>query len=98
MEAISVSYVEFRKRKFSWNMVIGSTVISSLVAVIACTSQAKDQKSNIVHKAPPRPGVEAKILGQEISLEELIGENQLEYYEKLKDLYEWKVRRVKEVR
>jgi hypothetical protein len=60
--------------------------------VVACTanSQAKP-KPNFVTKDAPRPGVVAKIGGEEITEEQLVGEDKLDFFELEKRRYELKL-------
>ena len=80
MEAMSVSYPEFRKKYLSFSLMTGSAVVLSFVIITACTDQAK-AKPNFVHKDPPKPGVVAKIGDEEITEDALIGDDKMDFFE-----------------
>jgi len=80
-EAINVSQVELRKKKFLVRSLAGSLALALPAIIIsACSDQAK-AKPNLVFKAPEKPGVVAKIAGKEITEEMLIGDDKLEFFE-----------------
>ncbi len=88
-----MSYFGFRKRYFSFGMVAGFSVVSSLFLITACTDHAK-AKPNLVHKDSPKPGVVAKIGDEEITEEALIGDDKLDFFELKKREYDLKMERV----
>jgi protein-disulfide isomerase len=73
---------------------LGSAVVASLMfAFVACSDSAK-AKPNLVTKDPPKPGVLAKIGGEEITEEALIGEDKLDFHDLKKREYELKMDRL----
>jgi protein-disulfide isomerase len=75
--------------KLTKHLTLGISVVS-IAIVVACTanSQAAKAKPNFVTKEAPRPGVVAKIAGEEITEEQLIGEDKLDFFELEKRNYE----------
>ncbi|MBN23331.1 MAG: hypothetical protein CL678_18745 [Bdellovibrionaceae bacterium] len=62
------------------------------LGLASCTNG--DAKPKIVFKEPPKAGVLAKIGGKELSLEQLVGEDQISYYETQKKEYEFLMDRI----
>jgi protein-disulfide isomerase len=93
MEAISVSYREFRKKYFSVCLVGSLVAVTSVIVISACTDQAK-AKPNFVHKDAPKPGVVAKIGNEEITEDALIGDDKLDFFELKKREYDLKMDRL----
>jgi protein-disulfide isomerase len=93
MEAMSVSYVEFRKKYLSLSLVGSFATALSLVVIGACTDQAK-AKPNFVHKESSKPGVVAKIGDEEITEDTLIGDDKLDFFEIKKREYDLKMERL----
>ncbi|MEO5969255.1 MAG: thioredoxin domain-containing protein [Bdellovibrionia bacterium] len=88
-----MSNVEFRKKYFSWFVSTGVAVTASLIVITACTDSAK-AKPNFVHKNPPKDGVVAKIGGEEITEDKLIGDDKMDFFELKKREYELKMDRI----
>ena len=65
----------------------------AVAVIVACTDQAK-AKPNFVTKDAPKPGVAAKIGGEEISEEALIGDDKLDFFELKKREFELKMDRL----
>ncbi len=61
---------------------------------MACTNQKASAKPNIITKDPPKPGVVAKINGMDITEEELVGEDKLDFFDLKKREYELKMDRL----
>jgi len=93
MEAMSVSYVEFRKNFLSLRLVSSFATALSIVVLTACTDQAK-AKPNFVHKDSGKPGVVAKIGDEEITEDALIGDDKLDFFELKKREYDLKMDRL----
>ena len=72
---------------------MGTTFFAALVlgVVVACSGEQAKAKPNVVTKDAPRPGVVAKINGEEISEEALLGDEKLEFFEMQKRMYELKM-------
>ncbi len=88
-----MSYVEFRKKYFSFSIAVGSAAVLSFVIITACTDSAK-AKPNIVHKEASKPGVVAKIGDEEITEEALVGDDKLDFFELKKREYDLKMDRL----
>ena len=67
-----------------------SAAVLAAVAMVACTENAK-AKINMVFKDAPKAGVVAKINGEEITEEQLIGDAQLELVQIKKQEYDLKM-------
>ena len=93
MEAMSVSEIKYRKKYFSWFVGTGVAITASLVVITACTDSAK-AKPNFVHKSPPRNGLVAKIGGEEITEDKLIGDDKMDFFDIKKREYELKMDRI----
>lgn len=76
---------------------VSLTLATSLAAALAfgiisaCTSEQAKAKPNIVQKEPPKPGIAAKINGEEITDDALIGDEKLDYFDLQKKEYELKM-------
>jgi protein-disulfide isomerase len=68
--------------------------VAGLIAIVACTDQSAKAKPNLVVKDPPRPGVVAKINGEEITEEQLIGDDKLDFFDLKKREYDLKMERL----
>jgi protein-disulfide isomerase len=80
--------------RYSW---LGLTaLVGSFVIVAACSDSAK-AKPNFVYKDGGKPGVVAKIGGQEITEEELIGNDQLDFFDLKKREYELRMDRLNQL-
>jgi protein-disulfide isomerase len=65
-----------------------------LVIVSACNNGEAKEKPNFIHKDAPKPGIVAKIGGQEITEEELIGDDKLDFFDLKKREYDLKMDRL----
>jgi protein-disulfide isomerase len=81
----------FRKKYFSLNLFSTFATTLSLVVLTACTDQAKANKPNFVHKDAPSPEAVAKINGEVITKDTLIGANKLDFFELEKREYDLKM-------
>src|SRR5579872_5396160 len=80
--------------KTARNYALASVLASGLViGIFACNESAK-AKPNLVHQDPPRPGVLAKINGEEITEEALVGDDKLDFFDLKKREYELKMDRL----
>jgi protein-disulfide isomerase len=75
----------------SSGLVAGVATIAMLAVVFSCTNTQAKQKPNYITKDAPRPGVVAKINGEEITEEQLIGEDKVEFFELEKRRFELKM-------
>jgi len=70
--------------------IFGACLVSAAV-IVACTSDSAKAKINMVFKDAPKPGVVAKINGEEITEDQLIGDAQLELMQIKKQEYDLKM-------
>jgi len=85
----------FRKRYLSFTMGTTVAAVLSFAVISACTQEQAKAKPNIVHKdAAPAPGVVAKVDGQNISEDDLIGDGKFDFYELKKREYDLKMERL----
>ncbi|MBS1960024.1 MAG: thioredoxin domain-containing protein [Bdellovibrionales bacterium] len=63
----------------------------ALAVFAACTSDSAKAKVNFVYKDAPKPGIVAKINGEEITEDQLIGDAQLELMQIKKQEYDLKI-------
>ena len=70
--------------------IVGACVLS-LCVIVACTSESAKAKINMVFKDAPKPGVAAKINGEDITEDQLIGDAQLELMQIKKQEYDLKM-------
>jgi protein-disulfide isomerase len=62
--------------------------------ISACTDQQAKAKPNFIHKDPPKPGVVAKVGGEEITEDQLIGDDKLDFFDLKKREYDLKMERL----
>jgi protein-disulfide isomerase len=67
------------------------TCLVSAAVIVACTSDSAKAKINMVFKDAPKPGIAAKINGEEITDDQLIGDAQLELMQIKKQEYDLKI-------
>src|SRR4051812_27480482 len=77
-------------RTYTFASILSAGLIAGL---FACNESAK-AKVNIVHKDAPKPGVLAKIGGEEINEEALVGDDKLDFFDLKKREYELKMDRL----
>ena len=70
---------------------IVSTCLLTAAVIVACTSESAKAKINFLIKDAPKAGVVAKINGEEITEEQLIGDAQLELMQIKKQEYDLKM-------
>lgn len=70
--------------------ILGTCLVSAAV-MLACTSESAKAKINMVFKDAPKPGVAAKVNGEEITDEQLVGDAQLELMQIKKQEYDLKI-------
>jgi protein-disulfide isomerase len=70
------------------------TTAAAFALVSACTDQQAKAKPNFVVKDAPKPGVVAKVGGEEITEEQLIGDDKLDFFDLKKREYELKMDRL----
>ena len=93
MQKFNVQENKLKKRFVPISLV---SIIAAGLAIVACNDQAS-AKPNIVHhdaKDAPKPGVLAKIGGEEITEESLIGEDKVDFFDLKKREYELKMDRL----
>ena len=88
-----MSYVEFRRKYLSLSLISGFAIAAAVVVVTACSDSAK-AKPNFVHKDAPKPGLVAKIGGEEITEDMLIGADKLDFFELKKREYDLRMDRL----
>jgi protein-disulfide isomerase len=77
-------------RKFTLVSVLAAGLI---LGIFACNESAK-AKVNLVHKDAPHPGVLAKINGEDITEDALVGDDKLDFFDLKKREYELKMDRL----
>ncbi len=70
------------------------TALSLVLVIVACSDQQAKAKPHFVYKDSPKPGVLAKIGGEEITEETLVGDDKLDFFELKKKEYELKMERL----
>lgn len=88
--------VKHNKMKANLKSLIFSFILIgsfAFLATSACNQTAK-AKPSFVHKLPPRSGVVAKIGGQEITEEALVGDGKMDFFNIKKQEYDLKVDRI----
>jgi protein-disulfide isomerase len=93
-EAISVQKSNSNRKYVSFSLVTAMTAAAVFAVVAACTDQQAKAKPNFVHKDPSKPGVVAKINGEEITEEQLVGEDKLDFFDLKKREYDLKMERL----
>ncbi|OFZ21305.1 MAG: hypothetical protein A2X94_07595 [Bdellovibrionales bacterium GWB1_55_8] len=83
-----------KKKYLSFTLVTASTVALAFAAMSACTGNQATAKPNFITKDPPKPGVVAKIGNEEITEDQLIGQDKLDFFELQKREYELKMDRL----
>ncbi len=86
--------VKSNKKYLSYTLATSLLTVVSFAVVTACTDKQAKAKPNIVTKEAPRAGVVAKIAGEEITEEQLIGNDKLDFFELKKREYDLKMDRV----
>jgi protein-disulfide isomerase len=86
--------VSSQKKYFNSTVVTSSLVVVLFAIVVACTDQQAKAKPNFVHKPAPKAGVLAKIGGEEISEDALVGEDKMDFFDLKKREYELKMERL----
>ena len=80
-----------RSKYVSFTLATTTAVAFAFAIISACTGQQAKAKPNFVYKDPPKPGVVARIGGEEITEEALIGDEKLEFLDLRKREYELKM-------
>ncbi len=85
--------VQNRKQKSYLSYTLGTASVAAVAfAVIsACTGEQAKAKPNIVHKDAPKAGLVAKIGGEEITEDQLMGDDKLDFFDLKKREYELKM-------
>jgi len=82
------------KKYLSLSFATVLTTAAAFAVISACTDNQAKAKPNFVHKDAPAPGVVAKINGETINEEQLIGDDKLDFFELKKREYELKMDRL----
>lgn len=82
------------RRFFPFSIATAGVATVVFAVISACTNEPAKAKPNLVTKDAPRPGVLAKIGGEEISEEALIGEDKLDFFDLKKREYDLKMERL----
>ncbi len=79
-----------KPRKLSSSALAAGVAAVAMLAVVmsSCTNSQAKPKPNYIIKDAPRAGVVAKINGEEVTEEQLIGEDKMEFFELEKRAYE----------
>lgn len=84
--------VFFRTRTFSYSMLTMGIAVATLVIVASCTGESARARVNFIFKSNPNTDVMAKIGGHDITLDELIADDRLGYFDIKKREHELKMR------
>ncbi len=84
----------FKKKYIPFTLGTALTTAAVFVVVAACTNQQAKAKPNFVVKEPPKAGIVAKSGDEEITANELIGSDKLDFFELKKREYELKMDRL----
>jgi protein-disulfide isomerase len=82
------------KKYLSYTLATTALTIISFAVIAACSDRQAKAKPNIVTKPTSKPGVVAKIGGEEITEEALIGDDKMDFFELKKREYELRMDRV----
>ena len=82
------------KKYLSYTLATSILTVLSFAIITACSDRQAKAKANIITKPATKPGVVAKIGGEEITEEQLIGEDKMDFFELKKREYELKMDRV----
>jgi len=82
------------KKYLSYTLATSILTVLSFAIITACSDRQAKAKANIITKPATKPGVVAKIGGEEITEEQLIGEDKMDFFELKKREYRslWIVR------
>lgn len=78
-------------------ILVPGLIILSISIIALFIFNTRNSKFNIVTKDPSKKDVVANILGKDITTQELIGEEYIQYYELEKQLYDFKQRRLNQI-
>lgn len=97
--SVKAQHPGFRNRYVSITMGTALAVVLVFAVVSACTNvtQAKGKTNIVVKDNPPKPGVVARIGGEDITEEQLIGDDKMEFFELEKRRYELKMERIQQI-
>jgi protein-disulfide isomerase len=84
-------------KKFFSNFLFFSTGLLGATLIASCTQSVSATKPNIVVKEATKPGIVAKIGNVEITEEQLIGDDKLDFFELKKREYDLKMDRLNQV-
>ena len=82
------------KKYISLSLATALTTAAAFALVSACTDNQAKAKPNFVHKEAPKAGIVAKIGSEEITEDQLIGEDKLDFFDLKKREYELKMDRL----
>jgi protein-disulfide isomerase len=80
-----------QKKYLSFTLGTTSAIVVAFAVVSACTGVQATAKPNVVHKDPFKAGVVAKLGGEEITEDMLIGDDKMDFFELKKREYELKM-------
>lgn len=78
--------------RFTLATTVATTVLFAVL--VACTDSTAKARPNFLFKDPPKAGVMAKINGEEITEDALIGEDKLDFFDLKKREYEMRMERL----
>lgn len=83
-----------RKRYFSFTL--ATTLVTVLVfgVIASCTDRQAKAKPNYLFKDAPKPGVVAKIAGEEVTEDQLIGDDKVDFFDLKKREYDLRMDRL----
>jgi protein-disulfide isomerase len=79
------------QKKLSLKLGTTTAIVGTFFMASACTGVQATPKPNVVHKDSGKPGVVAKVGGEEITEDMLIGEDKMDFFELKKREYELKM-------
>ena len=82
------------KKYLSLSLATILTTAAAFAVISACTDQQAKAKPNFIHKDAPTPGVVAKINGENITEDQLIGDDKLDFFDLKKREYDLKMERL----
>lgn len=86
-----------KKNYFSLALVTAVTAVAGFAILSACSDHQAKAKLNFLFKDAPRPGIVAKIGGEDITEDALIGEDKMDFFELKKREYELRMDRLKKL-
>lgn len=86
-----------QRRYISFTLGTTSVIVLAFAVISACTGEQARAKPNIVHKDAPRPGVVARIGGEDITEDMLMGDDKMDFFELRKREYELRMNQINKI-